>query len=46
MAKSKNKIKEDLVKLDMTFEISYEKRALNTALPGSETKFLKKKINK
>jgi len=38
MAKSKKKIKEDFVKLDMTFEEAM-KKALNTPLP-------KKKITK
>ena len=41
MAKAKKKVKEDLVKLDMTFEEAM-KKALNTPLP----KKIKKKNSK
>lgn len=40
MAKSKKKIKEDLVKLDMTFEEAM-KKALNTSLPKKANKKIK-----
>lgn len=45
MKKEKKKIKEDFVKLDMTFEQAM-KKALNTPLPESEKKIRDKKVSK
>jgi len=45
MAKTKKKVKEDFIKLNMTFEEAM-KKALNTPLPESERKSIKKKVDK